>query len=59
MPPGSADEVILVVEDDDDVRRTHVGMLKEMNYGILRPRRAVRQWTCSRAAVTSPCFSPM
>ena len=36
MPPGSADEVILVVEDDDDVRRTHVSMLKEINYGILQ-----------------------
>ena len=33
-PPGSPEEVILVVDDDEAVRRIHVGMLRELNYSV-------------------------
>jgi len=34
-PRGSIDRIILVVEDDDDVRAHAVAMLRELGYGVL------------------------
>lgn len=35
-PSGSKTELILVVEDEDDVRASTVGMLEELGYGVLK-----------------------
>ena len=35
-PSGSKAELILVVEDEDDVRASTVGMLEELGYGVLK-----------------------
>jgi len=34
-PRGSIEQIILVVEDDDDVRAQAVAMLRELGYGVL------------------------
>ena len=36
IPSGSKAELILVVEDEDDVRASTVGMLEELGYGVLK-----------------------
>jgi len=36
IPGGSKGELILVVEDEDDVRASTVGMLEELGYGVLK-----------------------
>jgi signal transduction histidine kinase/CheY-like chemotaxis protein len=33
-PPGSPSEIVLLVEDDDAVRRVHVNMLRGLNYTV-------------------------
>ena len=40
-PAGTASEVILVVEDDDEVRAQTVEMLRELGYGVLEAPEAV------------------
>ncbi|MGK2912262.1 MAG: response regulator [Sphingobium sp.] len=39
-PVRGGDETILVVEDDDDVRETSVGLLSELGYRVLKARDA-------------------
>jgi signal transduction histidine kinase/DNA-binding response OmpR family regulator len=40
LPVRGGDETILVVEDDDDVRETAVGLLQELGYRVLKARDA-------------------
>lgn len=40
LPVRGGDETVLVVEDDDDVRETAVGLLQELGYRVLKARDA-------------------
>jgi signal transduction histidine kinase/DNA-binding response OmpR family regulator len=40
LPVRGGDETILVVEDDDDVRETAVGLLQELGYRVIKARDA-------------------
>ena len=38
IPPGKHDEVVLIVEDDDDVRNSTVTLVRELGYSVLAAR---------------------
>ncbi len=51
MPQGRADEIVLVVEDEERVRRTTVEALRELGYTVRRGRHGRRgAATCCRSS---------
>jgi len=58
--PTGGTEVVLVVEDDDEVRRTAVDLLTDLGYRVLKSRDAQEcAGHSSRAACPSICCLPM
>jgi PAS domain S-box-containing protein len=45
IPVRGGDETVLVVEDDEDVRESAVGLLSELGYRVLKAKDAASAWT--------------
>ena len=56
---GRANETILVVEDDEDVRASTTEMLRDLGYTILEAANGAAACSCSTTIRKSACCSPM
>ncbi len=57
-PLGDAAELVLLVEDDDDVRAYSAELVRELGYRVLEAGTGARPCSCSSATPACACCSP-